>query len=546
MPPESWAGRCSARASSRTRARAARTRRSISARAVRRSRSPKATFSNTERCGKSAYDWKTIPSPRWWAGRSVTSWPSIRTRPAVGSTKPAIRLRVVVLPQPDGPSSESSSPSYTTRSRPATARTPSYSRLQPASSTTGRAIRSVSPVVEEHAAQVQEPVGEPDDQEGAHDEEGRERRDGRIRVVDHVAEHRHREDLGQAGRDEERDHELVQRHDHREEQRGQEAGTQERQRDPPEGPPGRGAQARGGALEGGIEVAYAVPRRAHHERQHQRHVGHDQHGPAPQEAERRAHDEEAQAGRDTRHHQRRKQQRGPEGGRPGTPAGQAERRRARGDQEAVPHRALELRIGHHVHVPAQREPARGKGQDRGRVERDRHDHDGRQGHEREQEENSQPEHHAPRSAIAVSRPTPASKPSVTTSAITANAAPPGQLKESSARSRTTLAIILTRPPPRSSGVAKALRVQAKTITEPDTTPGIESGSVTRRNTRAGLAPRLAAARSYTGSTWLIAAASRRIIVGIEKCTSPTRTPRVVKSMGIGHVTTVLPRTSTQA
>src|SRR5258705_39155 len=438
MPPESWAGRCSARASSRTRARAARTRRSISARAVRRSRSPKATFSNTERCGKSAYAWKTIPSPRWWAGRSVTSWPSIRTRPAVGSTKPAIRLRVVVLPQPDGPSSESSSPSYTTRSRPATARTPSYSRLQPASSTTGRAIRSVSPVVEEHAAQVQEPVGEPDDQEGAHDEEGRQRGDGRIGVVDHVAEHGHGEDLGQAGRDEERDHELVQRHDHREEQRGQEAGTQERQRDPPEGPPGRGAQARGRALEGGIEGAHADPHPAHHERHDQRPHG-------------------------------------------------------------------------------------------------RNDHAGRQGHERGPEENSQPEHHGPRSAIAVSRPTPASKPSVTTSAITANAAPPGQLKESSARSRTTLAIILTRPPPRSSGVAKALRVQAKTITEPDTTPGIESGSVTRRNTRAGLAPRLAAARSYTGTKWLIAAASRRVIVGIGKGTSHTSKPRGAKSMGIGQL-----------
>ena len=73
-------------------------------------------------------------------------------------------------------------------------------------------------------------------------------------------------------------------------------------------------------------------------------------------------------------------------------------------------------------------------------------------------------------------------------------------------------------------MANALSVQAKTMTEPDTTPGIESGSVTRRNTRAGLAPRLAAARSYTGSTWLIAAASRRIMVGIEKWTSPTSTP----------------------
>ena len=38
----------------------------------------------------------------------------------------------------------------------------------------------------------------------------------------------------------------------------------------------------------------------------------------------------------------------------------------------------------------------------------------------------------------------------------AKAAPPGQLKASSARSSTTLAIILTRPPPTSAGVGKAL------------------------------------------------------------------------------------------
>ena len=36
------------------------------------------------------------------------------------------------------------------------------------------------------------------------------------------------------------------------------------------------------------------------------------------------------------------------------------------------------------------------------------------------------------------------------------------------------------------------------------------------------------------------------MVGIEKCTRPTRTPRSVKSIGTGHVMTVLPSTSTQA
>ena len=88
-----------------------------------------------------------------------------------------------------------------------------------------------------------------------------------------------------------------------------------------------------------------------------------------------------------------------------------------------------------------------------------------------------------------------SSASVSASASMAKAAAPGQLKESSPRSFTTLAIIFTLPPPSSSGVGKAESVQAKTMSPPDTMPGMDSGRVTRRKTRAGRAPRLAAARS---------------------------------------------------
>src|SRR6516165_159464 len=51
----------------------------------------------------------------------VTSEPSSRTFPAVGCSKPAISRRVVVLPQPDGPSSEKNSPLATVRSTLSTA-----------------------------------------------------------------------------------------------------------------------------------------------------------------------------------------------------------------------------------------------------------------------------------------------------------------------------------------------------------------------------------------------------------------------------------------
>src|SRR5262249_25966792 len=117
----------------------------------------------------------------------------------------------------------------------------------------------------------------------------------------------------------------------------------------------------------------------------------------------------------------------------------------------------------------------------------------RQRHESQQRQHREAQDHAARSAD--SRPSTASRDSVSASVSIANAAAPGQLKESRPRSFTTLAIIFTLPPPSSSGVGNADSVHAKTMRPPEITPGIESGSVTRRNTRAGEAPRLAAARS---------------------------------------------------
>src|SRR5579875_190071 len=58
---------------------------------------------------------------RWLGGTPTTSLPYSRIWPAVGSSKPPIIRSVVVLPQPDGPSSEKNSPSPITRSTPSTA-----------------------------------------------------------------------------------------------------------------------------------------------------------------------------------------------------------------------------------------------------------------------------------------------------------------------------------------------------------------------------------------------------------------------------------------
>src|SRR5581483_4395094 len=58
---------------------------------------------------------------RRFGGTSVTSSPRSRMRPSSGCSKPAIIRSVVVLPQPDGPSIVKNSPSWISRSTPATA-----------------------------------------------------------------------------------------------------------------------------------------------------------------------------------------------------------------------------------------------------------------------------------------------------------------------------------------------------------------------------------------------------------------------------------------
>src|SRR6266436_8988651 len=59
-----------------------------------------------------------------WGARPVTSWPWKRILPASGRRAPAIRLNSVVLPEPFGPMTPSSSPSCSVKLTSLTARTP--------------------------------------------------------------------------------------------------------------------------------------------------------------------------------------------------------------------------------------------------------------------------------------------------------------------------------------------------------------------------------------------------------------------------------------
>ena len=64
-----------------------------------------------------------MPTSRRYGGTRRISCPAISIEPSSWVTNPAIIRRVVVLPEPDGPSSVMNSPRRTSRSMPSTAGT---------------------------------------------------------------------------------------------------------------------------------------------------------------------------------------------------------------------------------------------------------------------------------------------------------------------------------------------------------------------------------------------------------------------------------------
>ena len=62
---------------------------------------------------------------RAFGGRSLTTSPPTLTVPEVMSSSPAIIRSALVLPQPEGPTKTTNSPSATSRSSSCTARVPS-------------------------------------------------------------------------------------------------------------------------------------------------------------------------------------------------------------------------------------------------------------------------------------------------------------------------------------------------------------------------------------------------------------------------------------
>ncbi len=134
-PPESWAGRRPAQSATPSRSSSSRAR---SARAERRAIAMgRATFSAAVRNGSRLRDvcWNTKPtawrrkSIRWRALIVVRSSPATRARPPVGLSSPERMFSRVDLPEPDAPTSATTSPGSTVRLSPCSACTSTPSVL---------------------------------------------------------------------------------------------------------------------------------------------------------------------------------------------------------------------------------------------------------------------------------------------------------------------------------------------------------------------------------------------------------------------------------
>ena len=144
-PPDSWVGRAPARCPRPTRSSAAAARRRRPARGTPAYSSPSATLASTVWCSARKNCWNTKPIRAARSAdtcRSViraTSSPVTRTVPLLGRSRVPIRCSSVLLPDPDGPTTATSSPAATATLTSSSARTggdPGYSFVTRSSSRT--------------------------------------------------------------------------------------------------------------------------------------------------------------------------------------------------------------------------------------------------------------------------------------------------------------------------------------------------------------------------------------------------------------------------
>src|SRR5258708_11484563 len=214
---------------------------------ILRMRSGNATFWATVMCGQIAYDWNTIPRLRRSAARSTRAQRSTNVSspqaisPSSGVWKPAMHIRIVVLPQPEGRSSVTNSLSLTVKLMSSRTLVPEKDLLR---CSTRMADAAEPP---KDAGPEQEHDGDDDD---LNDGQGGNRTDNSPLPG---LEHRHAEHLG-ARFLQEHDRVIVaEQRDEHEHEGGEQRGTQDGQQDPPrDRPPARPAGA-GRAVELGVD-----------------------------------------------------------------------------------------------------------------------------------------------------------------------------------------------------------------------------------------------------------------------------------------------------
>src|SRR6266404_7152344 len=199
-------------------------------------------------CGQIAYDWNTIPRPRWFAGTRVFVSDEKSTRPATeivplsGVSRPAIERSVVVLPQPDGPSSVKSSPSCTSSETSSTACTrPRASPFAAGNVFSRLRISSSANLCLLDADAGAELVGDRDEDDERADQHHAERRHLGLQAVAPLLPDNDREDFLARRVEQDRRADLAERDDQDVDPAGDETRREQRQHDPPECVPPAGA-----------------------------------------------------------------------------------------------------------------------------------------------------------------------------------------------------------------------------------------------------------------------------------------------------------------
>src|SRR5207249_3966095 len=363
-PPESLVASRSASSSSCT---ALRTRRTLSRISCPENlRSPtssgKAAFWKTFMCGQMAYDWNTMPKPRRLGATKTFRAEEYTTRsptlisPARGRSRPAIERRVVVFPQPLGPSSVNSFPSGTSNVTSCAARTIwprslGYSVKSPATFSTRF---SGSLLDSEFLAQE---LGHHDQNKECQNKEHSQRRQLHVLAVLPQFPDGDRQDLGAGAVEQDRAGELADRDDHHVDPARDEPGLQERQDDAAKGGAPGGAAHRRGFLELLVDLQHGSGVVAESIRHKAGDVG-DEHDPdravdSDVEIQVEDHDRKAEHEPRKNHRQRGDVVEEPASGELGLDDDPADdgshehdhRRAAEGEDQRVPHRAHEVRIG---------------------------------------------------------------------------------------------------------------------------------------------------------------------------------------------------------